>query len=133
MIAWLLSFEDHKEDKLQLCRFAYGARTAPYMKELTKRSGKGSTSILTEESNETSFLKLRHYIGRLGSHMKAARTLVTAATRFPAFFDNFEIEYLPSSKPAESPPPIDELTTLDGIIGRMIKKEYISDILSYRK
>jgi hypothetical protein len=131
MIAWLSSFKDHEEDMLQLCRFAYGARASPYMKELNKRSGKGSTSTPTEESHETNFLKLRHYIGRLGSHMKAARTLVAAAMRFPAFFDDFEIECLPSSKPAELPPPADELTTLDGIIGRMLKNENKSKVPFY--
>jgi len=114
MIAWLSSFKDHEEDMLHLCQFAYGARAAPCMKEVNKRSGKGSTSTLTEESNETNFLKLRHYIGRLGSHVKAARTLVAAAMRFPAFFDDFEIKCLPSSKPGKLPPPMDELTTLDG-------------------
>jgi hypothetical protein len=123
MIAWLSSFKDHEKDMLGLCQFAYRARAGPYMKELNKRSGKGSTSILTEGSNETNFLKLRHYIGRLGSHVKAARTLVAAAMRFPAFFDGFEIEYLASSKPAELPPLMDELTTLDGIIVRMLTNE----------
>jgi hypothetical protein len=103
MIAWLSSFKDREEDMLQLCQFAYGARVAPYMKELNKRSGKGSTT-LTEELNETNFLKLQHFIGCLGSHMKATRTLIAAAMRFPVFFNDFEIECLPLSKPAKSPP-----------------------------
>lgn len=84
------------------------------MKKLNKRSGKSSTSTFTEESNETN-LKLQYYIERLGSHVKAARTLVTPAIRFPAFFDDFEIEYLLSSKPAELSPPMDERTTVDDI------------------
>jgi OTT_1508-like deaminase len=130
MIAWLSSFKDHEEDLVQLCRFAYGARATPYMKELKKRSGK--TSALTVESNEANFLKLRHYIGRLGFHVKAAKTLVAAAKSFPAFFDDFEIEYLPSSKPVESPPPMDELTTLDGIVGRMLKNENTPKVPYYR-
>ena len=117
---------------VQLCRFAYGARATPYMKELKKRSGKGSSSALTVESNEANFLKLRHYIGRLGFHVKAAKTLVAAAKSFPAFFDDFEIEYLPSSKPVESPPPMDELTTLDGIVGRMLKNENTPKVPYYR-
>jgi hypothetical protein len=125
MIAWLSSFKDHEEDMLQLCQFAYGARAAPYMKELNKRSGKGSISTLISESNETNFLKLRHYIGRLGSHVKAARTLVAAAMRFPAIFDDFEIEYLPSSEPTKLPPLMDEWTTLDGIINRMLKNDTV--------
>jgi hypothetical protein len=133
MIAWLSSFKDHEEDMLQLCQFAYRARATPYMKELNRRCGKSSTSTLTsEESNETNFLTLRHYIGRLGSHVKAAKTLVAAAMRFPAFFDDFEIEFLPSSKPAESPPRMDELTTLDGIIVRMLKNENTCKVPFYQ-
>src|SRR5882757_9098075 len=122
MIAWLSSFKNHEEDMLRLCQFAYEARKAPCMKELNKRYGKSSTTTLTVvESNESNFLTLRHYIGRLGSHVKAARTLVAAAMRFPAIFDNFEIECLASSKPAELSPLMDERTTLDGIIDRMFK------------
>jgi len=119
---------------MEFCRFAYGARTTPHMKELNKRSGKGSTSTFAEsESNETNFLKLRHYIGRLGSHVKAAKILVAAAMRFPAFFDDFEIECLPSSIPAKSPPPMDELTTLNGIIVRMLKNENIIKVPLYQE
>ena len=128
MIAWLSSFKNHEEDMLQLCRFAYDARAKPYMKKLNKRSRKGST--LTVKSNETMFLELRHYIGRLGSHVRAARILVTAAMAFPTFFDDFEIEYLPSSKPAELPPPTDEKTTLDGVIVRMLKNQ--EELLFYQ-
>ena len=131
MIAWLSSFKDH-EDMLQLCQFAYAARTAPYMKELNRRSGKGYTSTFLVESNKTDFLTLRHYIGRLGSHVKAARTLVATAMRFPAFFDNFEIECLPSSKPDKLPPPMDELTTLDGIVVRMLKNERTPEVPFYQ-
>jgi hypothetical protein len=133
MIAWLSSFKGHEEDKLRLCRCAYEARAAPYMKELNKRSGKGSTSTLTEGSNETNFLQLRHYIGRLGSHVKAARTLVAAAMRFPAYFDDFKIECLPSSTPAKLPPPLNHQRTLNDIIGRMLNSENTSKVPFYQE
>lgn len=120
MTAWLSSFKDYEEDMLHLCQFSYDARSSPYMKELTRRSEKGSGPVSVQESNASNFLKLRHYIGRLGSHMKAARTLVAAAMRFPTFFDNFEIQRVPSPKPAEKSPPMDDLTTLDGIARRML-------------
>jgi hypothetical protein len=66
---------------------------------------------------------VRHDIGRLGSHKKAASTLVAAAMKFPTLFDNFEIKRLPSPKPAERPSPMDNLTTLDGIVVRMLPKD----------
>ena len=96
------------------------------MKELTRRSEKGSESefgIMMQESHATNFLMVRHYIGRLGSHMKAARTLVSAAMRFPSLFDNHEVAHLPSPKPAKRPPSIDDRTTLDSIVVRMLPKD----------
>jgi hypothetical protein len=94
------------------------------MKELTKRSLKGSAYAGTEDSNAGNFTRLRHYIGRLGSHMKAAKVLVAAANRFPAFFDNPQIECCSSPKPATAPPPMDKRTTLDGIVIRMLPKDH---------
>ena len=128
MIAWLSSFKGHEEDKLRFYRRAYEVQAAPYMKELNKRSGKGFTSTLTEGLNEKNFLQLRHYVGCLSSHVKAARTLVAAAMRFPAYFDNFEIECLPSSTPAKLPPPLNHQTTLNDIIGCMLKTEDTSKV-----
>ena len=132
MIAWLSSFKDHKEDMLHLCRFSYDARASPYMKELTRRSEKGSVLACLAESNACTFLKTRHLIGLLGMHMKAARTLVATAMRFPAFFDDFEIKCLPSPKPAEIPPRMNKLTTLDQIVVRMLPENH-KDVPIYQK
>jgi len=122
MIAWLSSFKDHEEDMFHLCRFSYDARVSSHMKELTRRSAKGYALACIAESNANTFLTVRHFIGRLGLHMKAARTLVAATIRFPAFFDDPEIKYLPSPKPAKIPPQMNKLTTLDQIIIRMLPK-----------
>jgi hypothetical protein len=124
-MVWLKSFKLHVEDSmLLLCRFAYDQRGTPSMKELTERSFKGSAYADTEDSNASKFAKLRHFIGRLGSHMKAAKVLVAAATRFPALFTNFQIECCASPKLAETPPPIDARTTLDAIVIRMLPKDH---------
>jgi OTT_1508-like deaminase len=124
MVAWLSSFKDHKEDMLHLCRFSYDARASPYMKELTRRSEKGSALACMVESKASTFLKVRHLVGRLGSHMKAAKTLVAAATRFPAFFDDFEIKCLPSPKPAETPPRMNKMKAVDQILARMLPQNH---------
>jgi hypothetical protein len=75
------------------------------------------------ESKRQAFSLVRHFIGRLGSHGKAARILAAAAWRMPDLFDNFFIKTRPSAKPPSLPPPIDHLTTLDGIIKRMLSKD----------
>jgi hypothetical protein len=132
MIAWLSSFKDHKEDMLHLCRFSYDARMSPHMKDLTKRSAKGvAPACMAPESNANAFSELRHLIGRLGSHMRAASTLVAAGVRFPAFFDDFEIKYLSSPKPAKTPPQMNKLATLDDILVRMLPANH-KDIPVYQ-
>jgi hypothetical protein len=74
------------------------------------------------ESRQQAFLLTRHYIGRLGSHLRAAKLLVAAGLKLPELFDGFTIQRRPSPKPATLPPPTDHLTTLEGILRRMLPK-----------
>ena len=64
------------------------------------------------------FDDIRHLLGRLGEHLKATKTIVSAALRFPAILDWFEIQAR-ASPPArcyfQSPHSI----TLDGMAGRI--------------
>lgn len=92
------------------------------MRQLQKHIGNGTTELDTAGSRRQDFLLTRHFIGRLGSHFKAARILTMAARRLPDLFDNFTIEPRPSPKPPYPPPPIDSLTTLSGILNRMLPK-----------
>jgi hypothetical protein len=89
------------------------------MKELARRAC-ASPSVGTEDSNAGAYLNIRHYIGRIGSHMKATKTLVAAASRLPALFVGFRIECCPSPKPAERPPQMNMSLTLDGMVVRML-------------
>jgi hypothetical protein len=84
------------------------------------------------ESRRQAFLLTRHYIGRLGSHLKAARILTTAGWRLPKLFENFKIRTRPAPKPPLLPPPTDQLTTLDGIIKRMLPS-YSEETLRYQE
>ena len=90
------------------------------MKELVERSLKGDT---VEDSNAGRLTKIRHYIGRLSCHLKSAKVLVAAATRFPTWFsDEISFEFCPSPARATEPPPTDEHTTLNDIANRMFSK-----------
>lgn len=66
--------------------------------------------------------ELRHAAGRLLSYLQAVKVLVSTRKRWPELFENFEVCYINSSVPAQSPlrgrcrP--EELST-DRIIGRM--------------
>jgi hypothetical protein len=90
------------------------------MRELQRQIGDEPTELGNAESRRQAFLLTRHYIGRLGSHLKAARILTAAGWRMPDLFDNFTIKTRPSPKPPSLPPPTDHLTTLSGIIKRML-------------
>ena len=65
------------------------------------------------------FREIRHYVGRLGYHFRAAQTLVEAANKMPQYFEDFEVQTCcPPLAPFEVPTP-DALTTLESIVGRM--------------
>lgn len=89
------------------------------MRRLQKHIGDSSPEMDTAESRRQNFVITRHYIGRLGSHLKAARTLLVAGQRMPDLFEDFSVSIWPSPKPPSLPPPTDQLTTLEGIIKRM--------------
>ena len=93
------------------------------MRELQKHIGNESSESDIAGSKRQVFLLTRHYIGRLGSHVRAAKTLTIAGQRLPHLFDNFAIKPRPSPKPPILPPLLDNLTTLDGIIKRMLPKD----------
>ena len=89
------------------------------MRELRRHIGDEPAELSDPDSRRQAFLLTRHYIGRLGSHLKAAKILTTAGWRMPNLFENFTIQTRPSPLPS-LPPPVDQQMTLDGIINRMI-------------
>jgi OTT_1508-like deaminase len=72
------------------------------------------------DSIRNDFVMLRHYIGRLGHHIRVARTLVEGASRLPSLLQSFEAKAIPTPPRSSSPLPMDEMTTLSGIIVRML-------------
>ena len=117
---WLKLFQGFNDDISSLCNFSYQQRKCQCMRELQRHIGEEHATSDHPESRRENFRLARHFIGRLGSHLRAARILVTAARRLPSLFDNFTIKTLPSPKPPKLPPPVDHLTTLSGIIKRML-------------
>jgi len=90
------------------------------MDDITKRSKYEPNG---PDTGGRPFSNVRHYIGRLGWHKKAAKVLVNYAERFSSLFADFEVKACPSPQPAEKPPQADQLTTLDGIVKRMLPKD----------
>ncbi|PMD41861.1 hypothetical protein L207DRAFT_633163 [Hyaloscypha variabilis F] len=117
---WLKEFQGFKDNLPSLCRFSYQQRSCQYMWELQRHIGDEPAELDETESRRQAFLLTRHYIGRLGSHLKAAKILTTAGWRMPGLFENFTIQTRPSPKPPTLPPLTDQQTTLNGIINRML-------------
>lgn len=89
------------------------------MKELYKR-GDGLVTITEGQSKKDAFFLTRHYIGRLGSHLRAAKVLVATRSRIPGLFDDFTVQKLAAPKAETSPPPINHRTTIEEILKRML-------------
>lgn len=79
---------------------------------------------LTASGNAYSkfFDDIRHLLGRLGEHLKATKTIVSAALRFPAILDQFEIQAR-ASPPARCYFQSSHSITLDGMAGRIFTRD----------
>lgn len=62
---------------------------------------------------------IRHYIGRLGYHFRAADTLISCAPKLLNLLHDFEVCSVPVPAKSAMPPP-DQLTRLDKILVRML-------------
>ncbi|KAH9207091.1 hypothetical protein DL95DRAFT_314370, partial [Leptodontidium sp. 2 PMI_412] len=129
---WLEEFRSFRDDLPTLCRFSYEQRHSQHMRGLQKHIGDSPPEMGTAESRRQNFVITRHYIGRLGSHLKAARILTVAGQRMPDLFEDFAVGIWPSPKSPSLPPPTDQLTTLEGIIKRMLPKDS-EEIMQYQE
>jgi hypothetical protein len=130
--SWLESFRDFEGKLSDLCHLAYQQRSSHCMKTLQNHIGEGPEALTESESRKQAFVLTRHYLGRLGSHLRAAKVLVAAGSRMPGLLDSCAVRPRQSPKPPSLPPPTDHLTTLTGILGRMLPKGS-RDIAQYQE
>lgn len=98
---------------LELVKECFEARKILVFQTLSHLTASGKT-------HSRFFDDIRHLLGRLGEHVKATKTIVSAALRFPGILDEFEI------KVCVSPPSSSysvTLDSLDGMAGRIFTKE----------
>jgi hypothetical protein len=79
-----------------------------------------ATSSEHNGSNQSPFAEVRHYVGRLESHVRAVRILISAARRLPMLFVDPEIEVVHYERISILPPELRNKTTLQEIAHRMI-------------
>ena len=109
------SLPELSKERVDLVKECFQARKMLALETLAQLTGSG-------KPHSTFFEDIRHLLGRLGEHVKATKTIVSAALRFPGIFDEFEIKARvspPSSCYFRSPHDI----ILDGMAGRIFAKE----------
>jgi hypothetical protein len=119
----LSNFHSFEGDVHELCRRGYAFRKSESFAFLNQKVAaiRGSSEGVDFDKNV--FVQTRHCIGRLGSHLTAAKTLVDAAKRLPFLFDDFEIQIIPRQASSLPPACIDDKVTLDGILNRMMPSD----------
>jgi hypothetical protein len=111
------------KERVELVKECFEARKMLAFETLAQLTASG-------KAHSKFFDDIRHLLGRLGEHVKATKTIVSAALRFPGILDEFEIQARvspPSSCYFQSPYSI----TLDGMAGRIFAKE--DEIVRYQE
>ncbi|KAL2011936.1 hypothetical protein VTN00DRAFT_4654 [Thermoascus crustaceus] len=75
----------------------------------------------SDDAPHNDFQLLRHYIGRLGHHIRAAQKLVGCAPKLIGLLDEFDVRSIPTP-PRAATPPTDGKTRLDSIIVRRFEE-----------
>ncbi|EMD66388.1 hypothetical protein COCSADRAFT_169339 [Bipolaris sorokiniana ND90Pr] len=117
LLEWLQSWE-YPSSLLDLCCSAHASRKSNFMRALARLSAE-PTYGSNRDAIHVAFGMIRHYIGRLGYHFRAADTLVACAPRLFYLLHDFEVCSVPIPVKSAIPPP-DEMTTLDKILVRML-------------
>jgi hypothetical protein len=107
-----------QHNPIALCRFAYKNRKSDYMRTLA-RLGTEPSYKSNKDAIHNAFRLVRHYIGRLGHHFRAADALLSCVSRLPELFDDYGVCSI-TTPPRSTLPPADGLTRLDSIIIRML-------------
>jgi len=115
LCSWLNELQSAAESTSSLVTKCYQARNSRLLRALDRLSAEGKPHC-------RAFQDLRHYIGRLGAHRMATKTLVAAVAGAPGFLEGFSVQVEPSS-PRAYCNLLPEDTTASGIMGRMCPKD----------
>jgi hypothetical protein len=111
------------EERIDLVKQCFQARNSQAFDTLAQLTTRGKPhNIFFEET--------RHLLGRLGEHVKATKTIVSAALRFPGILDEYNIQVC-VSPPSRCFFQSQHSITLNGMAGRIFTDE--DDIIHYQK
>ncbi|KAF1847301.1 uncharacterized protein K460DRAFT_425966 [Cucurbitaria berberidis CBS 394.84] len=106
-----------------LCRLAYQERNSDFMRTLGRLSKEPSYKT-NRDAIHQAFRLVRHYIGRLGHHFRAAEVLHHGASSLHDVLHDFEVRSVPTTLKSAIPP-ADGMTTLENMIVRMLPAKSI--------
>jgi hypothetical protein len=116
---WLRSFTSSELGPYHLCQVAFEDRKSTYMQQLERLAREPEYTTSTD-SIRNDFAVLRHNIGRLGHHIRIAKKLVESASRMTRILQSWRVEPIPTPPRVLLPLSTDRMTTLDGIVTRML-------------
>ena len=90
LVSWLEELRSALVDISGTVSRCYEARGSPLLRAILVRSQDG-------RPHHRAFKDLHHYLGRLGAHRKATKTVVATAVRMPGFLEGFSVRVEPSS------------------------------------
>ncbi|ETN36986.1 uncharacterized protein HMPREF1541_07974 [Cyphellophora europaea CBS 101466] len=111
--------EESAESYVDLCRRCFAMVKSQDMSIITAQA------IRSEDygHGRNPFAELRHFVGRIGSHVQVVKVLLVAARRLPILFKDFEIEIVTGpTSPAPIPRARNQLT-LSGIANRLASND----------
>ncbi|RYP73797.1 hypothetical protein DL771_003375 [Monosporascus sp. 5C6A] len=116
MWRWLQQFRE--QDPVGLCYLAYDQRRADEMRHLVTRIDRAQYGQGLRNASDV-FYDIRHYVGRLAHHVRAPKQVLGDFACLEHVLDTYDIRLIGQVSNIE-PPEADGLTTLEGIVKRML-------------
>ncbi|KAF3287501.1 hypothetical protein TWF970_007221 [Orbilia oligospora] len=114
---WLTSICDQTIELKTLSELCYNARSSTMLAGITRRVEE--TKQRQNSSHGGKYSKVRHLVGRLGSHIKAVDVLVRVGRHYPRLFQNASVQFETANKKF-TPPPYRPKALINDIIKRMV-------------
>ncbi|RYP41094.1 hypothetical protein DL767_001255 [Monosporascus sp. MG133] len=113
---WLQQFRE--QDPVDLCYLAYQQRRADEMKQMKAKIDTAQCGQGVRTASDV-FYDIRHYVGRLAHHVRAPKQVLEDFACLKHVLDTYDIRLIGQVSTIEPPEP-DGLTTLEGIVKRML-------------
>ncbi|RYP89771.1 hypothetical protein DL770_004113 [Monosporascus sp. CRB-9-2] len=113
---WLQQFRE--QDLVDLCYLAYEQRRAEEMGHVVAKIDTAQCGQGVRTASDV-FYEIRHYVGRLAHHVRAPKQVLEDFACLAHVLDTYDIRLIGQVSNIEPPAP-DGLTTLEGILKRML-------------